>query len=77
MNQVFEILIHWVESRNWEEAIYSVMPKRKFTQQSGKPQLEEKGLEGKQVVLDEAELEGNRTLSNEEDESASERGNEE
>ncbi|KAL5530081.1 TRM10 [Sanghuangporus sanghuang] len=72
VNQVFEILIHWVESRNWEEAIYGVMPKRKFTQQSGKPQLEEKGLEEKQVVLDEAELEGNRTLSSEEDESARE-----
>ncbi|KAL5487700.1 TRM10 [Sanghuangporus weigelae] len=77
VNQVFEILIHWVESRNWEEAIYSVMPKRKFTQQSGKPQIEEKGPQEKQVVLDEAELVGNRTLSSEGDESASERGNEE
>ncbi|KAH8118661.1 guanine-1-methyltransferase-domain-containing protein [Phellopilus nigrolimitatus] len=37
VNQVFEILVHWTESRNWEEALYSVMPKRKF-QQSHKPQ---------------------------------------
>ncbi|KAL5527730.1 hypothetical protein ACEPAG_6531 [Sanghuangporus baumii] len=75
VNQVFEILIHWVESRNWEEAIYSVMPKRKFTQQSSKTQIE-KGLEEKQVVLNEVELVGNRTLSGEGDESANERGNE-
>ncbi|THH11926.1 hypothetical protein EW145_g335 [Phellinidium pouzarii] len=32
VNQVFEILVHWVESKNWEEAMYSVMPKRKFEQ---------------------------------------------
>lgn len=30
MNQVFEILVKWVETRNWEEALYSVIPKRKF-----------------------------------------------
>jgi tRNA (guanine9-N1)-methyltransferase len=30
VNQVFEILVKWVETRNWEEALYSVMPKRKL-----------------------------------------------
>jgi tRNA (guanine9-N1)-methyltransferase len=30
VNQVFEILVKWVETRNWEEALYSVIPKRKF-----------------------------------------------
>ena len=30
VNQVFEILINWVETRDWEKALYSVMPKRKF-----------------------------------------------
>ncbi|KAF8638591.1 hypothetical protein AX17_002132 [Amanita inopinata Kibby_2008] len=30
VNQVFEILVKWVETRNWEEALFSVMPKRKF-----------------------------------------------
>ncbi|KAG6845436.1 hypothetical protein H0H87_009344 [Tephrocybe sp. NHM501043] len=30
VNQVFEILLKWVETRNWEEALYSVVPKRKF-----------------------------------------------
>jgi len=30
VNQVFEILLKWIETRNWEEALYSVIPKRKF-----------------------------------------------
>ncbi|KAF4619586.1 hypothetical protein D9613_004956 [Agrocybe pediades] len=35
VNQVFEILVKWVETKDWEEALYSVIPKRKF-QQGGK-----------------------------------------
>jgi tRNA (guanine9-N1)-methyltransferase len=30
VNQCFEILVKWVETRNWEEALYSVIPQRKF-----------------------------------------------
>ncbi|TBU43295.1 guanine-1-methyltransferase-domain-containing protein [Dichomitus squalens] len=30
VNQTFEILVKWVETRNWEQALYSVIPKRKF-----------------------------------------------
>lgn len=30
VNQTFEILVKWVETRDWEQALYSVMPKRKF-----------------------------------------------
>lgn len=42
VNQVFEILVHWTEHRNWEEALYSVIPKRKFQQQT-KSQLVTEG----------------------------------
>lgn len=30
MNQTFEILLKWVETRNWEQALEIVIPKRKF-----------------------------------------------
>jgi tRNA (guanine9-N1)-methyltransferase len=30
VNQVFEILIKWVETRDWELSLYAVIPKRKF-----------------------------------------------
>ncbi|KAF8625590.1 hypothetical protein AX15_005290 [Amanita polypyramis BW_CC] len=30
VNQVFEIMVKWVETRSWEEALYSIVPKRKF-----------------------------------------------
>ena len=30
VNQVFEILVKWLETRNWEQSLLDVMPKRKF-----------------------------------------------
>ena len=56
VNQVFEILIHWVDSKNWEDALYSVMPKRKFTQESNaKPQGIQAAMDGNVIEVDEAE----------------------
>ncbi|KAF8530904.1 guanine-1-methyltransferase-domain-containing protein [Gautieria morchelliformis] len=34
VNQVFDILLHWVKERDWAKALYAVMPKRKFQQGS-------------------------------------------
>jgi len=33
VNQVFEILVKWVETKDWEQSLYSVIPKRKFQQE--------------------------------------------
>jgi len=30
VNQVFEILVKWVETRDWEQSLYAVIPRRKF-----------------------------------------------
>lgn len=30
VNQVVDILLRWVETRDWEDALYAVVPKRKF-----------------------------------------------
>ena len=50
MNQVFEILVKWVETRDWEEALYSVMPKRKLEAKDGVKsavKTEREGAEGR------------------------------
>lgn len=38
VNQVFEILVKWVETRDWELSLYAMIPKRKF--QDGAPREE-------------------------------------
>lgn len=32
VNQVFEILVKWAETKDWETALASVVPKRKMTE---------------------------------------------
>lgn len=50
MNQVFEILVKWVETKDWEEALYSVIPKRKF--QQGSSGIEDASKTSEASVLD-------------------------
>lgn len=38
VNQVFEIMVKWVETRSWEEALNAIVPKRKF--QAGKGNID-------------------------------------
>jgi len=42
VNQVLEIMLRWLESRDWEKALISVIPKRKL------PELQEHNATGKE-----------------------------
>ncbi|KAG1833563.1 hypothetical protein EV424DRAFT_1533037 [Suillus variegatus] len=50
VNQVFEILLKWVETRDWEQAFWSIIPQRKF---QNKPTNPDASPEGKHVEEDE------------------------
>ncbi|KAJ7246576.1 guanine-1-methyltransferase-domain-containing protein [Mycena haematopus] len=53
VNQAFEILVHWVDTRDWESAFHAVIPKRKFEESSKskeKGQSAEKADNSKVVV---------------------------
>ena len=56
VNQVFEILIKWVETKDWEQSLYSVIPKRKF-QHEGKGNLEANNIDAATAVDDDDENE--------------------
>jgi hypothetical protein len=50
VNQVFEILVRWAETRDWQDALTSIMPKRKLASQNASSPSSSSGL-GKVVVV--------------------------
>ncbi|TFY56771.1 hypothetical protein EVJ58_g7434 [Rhodofomes roseus] len=66
VNQTFEILLNWVETRDWEQALEAVIPKRKFNNE-GRKRGGKVGREGDaakdgegdedEIVVDAAEME--------------------
>jgi tRNA (guanine9-N1)-methyltransferase len=57
VNQVFEILLKWVETRNWEEAFYHVIPKRKFQRGvQGTPDSANDGDTAEQVTVETSDV---------------------
>jgi hypothetical protein len=47
VNQVLEIILHWLENQDWEKAFMAVIPKRKFPEVPKKDQVaREKDEEG-------------------------------
>ncbi|KAH8092462.1 guanine-1-methyltransferase-domain-containing protein [Cristinia sonorae] len=73
VNQTFEILLKWVETRDWEQALYSVVPKRKFEEKdknkvekkaTGKSENADDGTE--KVVVEAEDVEEGRAEEDEE-----------
>ncbi|KAJ6515396.1 guanine-1-methyltransferase-domain-containing protein [Mycena sanguinolenta] len=61
VNQAFEILVHWVDTRDWESAFHAVIPKRKFEENSKNKEKEKvestEKAEKSKVVVSVEELE--------------------
>jgi len=59
VNQAFEILVHWVDTRDWESAFHTVIPKRKFEESSKEKEKETsvEELDSSKIVLSVEELE--------------------
>lgn len=61
MNQTFEILLKWVETRDWQVALEEVVPKRKFNDKGRRSKTSDEPACGEseeaQVVVDAGTLE--------------------
>ncbi|PVG03531.1 hypothetical protein CPB86DRAFT_779247 [Serendipita vermifera] len=51
VNQVFDILVHWVEWRDWKRAFLAVVPPRKFNEVGKGARRKQKGQGGEGVVV--------------------------
>jgi tRNA (guanine9-N1)-methyltransferase len=52
VNQVFEILVKWVETKDWDQSLYSVIPNRKFQQEANDNREAEANIDAATVVDD-------------------------
>jgi tRNA (guanine9-N1)-methyltransferase len=66
VNQVLDILLNWVEHRDWKKALFDVIPQRKFEVVSKKARRGQKRIQGdeeKESDGDDAEMdEGTRGI---------------
>ncbi|CAK5268348.1 unnamed protein product [Mycena citricolor] len=63
VNQCFEILVQWVETRDWESAFYAVIPKRKFEEHFKNSQKDQDPAREEPADEDEVHDEGKLVLS--------------
>lgn len=56
VNQVFEIMLKWVETRDWETSLYAVIPKRKFLSGGKNGDKEGSAVVTEEDVLEQSEV---------------------
>ncbi|OCH94524.1 hypothetical protein OBBRIDRAFT_769613 [Obba rivulosa] len=62
VNQTVEILLKWVETRDWEKALWAVIPRRKFNEQGRKGKRGAKSEDGEESADEEGEGEAEQVV---------------